>query len=34
VGPSLIAFRPDVEPLQIVRVVRGERDWDGLLPEL
>lgn len=34
VGPSLIAFRPDVEPLQIVRVVRGERDWDGLLSEL
>ncbi len=32
VGPSLIAFRADVKPLQIVRVVRGERDWTGLIP--
>ena len=32
VGPSLIAFRPDMKPLQIVRVVRGERDWSGLVP--
>ena len=32
VGPSLIAFRPDVHPIQIVRVVRGERDWSGFLP--
>ena len=29
IGPSLIAFRS----VQIVRVVRGERDWSGLLPE-
>ena len=34
VGPSLIALRPDVRPLQIVRVVRGERDWSGLLSEV
>lgn len=33
VGPSLIAFRPDVRPIQIVRVVRGERDWSGILPK-
>lgn len=33
VGPSLIAFRPDVRPIQIIRVVRGERDWSGILPE-
>ena len=33
VEPSLIALRPDVRPVQIVRVVRGERDWSGLLPE-
>jgi plasmid stabilization system protein ParE len=33
VGPSLIAYRPDVQPVQIVRVVRGARDWQGLLPE-
>ena len=32
VGPSLIAFRPDLKPIQIVRVVRGERDWTGLIP--
>ena len=32
VGPSLIAFRPDVRPIQIIRVVRGERDWSGILP--
>jgi toxin ParE1/3/4 len=32
VGPALIAFRPDAKPLQIVRVVRGERDWTGLVP--
>ena len=32
VGPSLIALRPDVRPVQIVRVVRGERDWPGVLP--
>ena len=32
VGPSLIAFRPDVRPVQIVRVVRGSREWRGLLP--
>ena len=32
-GPSLIALRPDVRPVQIVRVVRGERDWSGLFPE-
>ena len=31
VGPSLIAFRPDVRPVQIVRVVRGSREWAGLL---
>ena len=34
VGPSLIAFRPDVSPIQIIRVVRGERDWRGLLLEV
>ena len=34
VGPSLIAFRPDVRPIQIIRVVRGERDWRGFLPEV
>ena len=34
VGPSLIAFRPDVRPIQIIRVVRGERDWSGVLPEI
>ena len=33
VGPSLIAYRPDVQPVQIVRVVRGARDWQGLLLE-
>jgi len=33
VGPSLIAYRPDVQPVQIVRVVRGARDWRGLLLE-
>lgn len=33
VGPSLIAYRPDVRPVQIVRVVRGEREWTGLLPK-
>ena len=33
IGPSLVALRPDVRPVQIVRVVRGERDWSGLLPE-
>ncbi len=27
VGPSLIAFRSDVRPVQIIRVVRAERDW-------
>lgn len=32
VGPSLIAFRSDVKPIQIVRVVRGEWDWTGLIP--
>lgn len=32
VGPSLIAYRPDANPVQIVRVVRGEREWTGLLP--
>jgi plasmid stabilization system protein ParE len=32
VGPSLIAFRPDVRPVQIVRVIRGSREWTGLLP--
>lgn len=32
VGPALIAFGLDVKPLQIVRVVRGERDWTGLVP--
>ena len=32
-GPSLIVLRPDVRPVQIVRVVRGERDWSGLFPE-
>jgi plasmid stabilization system protein ParE len=32
VGPSLIAYRTDARPLQIVRVVRGARDWQGLLP--
>jgi plasmid stabilization system protein ParE len=32
VGPSLIAFRADLRPIQIVRVVRGEREWRGLLP--
>ena len=26
VGPSLIALRPDVRPVQIIRIVRGERD--------
>ena len=34
VGPSLIAFRPDVRPIQIVRVLRGERDWSGVLPKV
>ena len=34
VGPSLIALHPDVRPLQIVRVVRGERDGTGFLPEV
>ena len=32
VGPSLIVFQPDLKPLQIVRVVRGEHDWRGLVP--
>ena len=31
VGPSLIAFRPDVRPVQVIRVARGERDWSGRL---
>ena len=34
VGPSLIALRPDVRPdvrpAQVIRVVRGERDWSRL----
>ena len=34
VGPSLVAIRPDVRPVQIVRVVRGERNLSGLLPEV
>ena len=34
VGPSLIALRPDVRPVQIVRVVRRERDWSGGLLEV
>ena len=34
VGPSLIVFRPDVRPLQIVRIVCGERDWSELLGDV
>jgi plasmid stabilization system protein ParE len=29
VGPSLIAFRSDVRPIWIARIVRAERDWQG-----
>jgi plasmid stabilization system protein ParE len=28
-----VADRFDVQPVQIVRVVRGARGWQGLLPE-
>lgn len=30
VGPSLIAYRSDVTPIQIARVVRAERDSRGV----
>jgi plasmid stabilization system protein ParE len=29
-GPSLIAYRSDVDPIQIVRVARGSRQWMSL----
>ena len=32
-GPALVAYRSDVEPIQIVRVVRASRDWQGLRRE-
>lgn len=31
-GPSLIAYRGDVSPVQIVRVMRASRDWPALSP--
>lgn len=31
-GPSLVAFRGDVEPLQIIRVRRAAQDWPRLRP--
>lgn len=31
VGPSLVAFRSDVHPVQILRVVRAERDWSKVV---
>ena len=30
VGPSLIAYRSDVRPVQIVRIARASRDWQEL----
>ncbi len=31
VGPSLIVYRGDLKPVQIARILRGERDWEGIL---
>ena len=32
-GPALVAYRSDVDPIQIVRVVRASRDWQDLRGE-
>jgi plasmid stabilization system protein ParE len=29
-GPALVAYRADVQPIQIVRVARASRDWQML----
>lgn len=31
-GPSLIAYRADVRPIQIVRIARASRDWAQFVP--
>lgn len=33
VGPTLIAFYPDTEPLQIIAVSRASRDWREMLTD-
>jgi plasmid stabilization system protein ParE len=31
-GPSLIAYRADVQPIRIIRIARASRDWSGIEP--
>jgi toxin ParE1/3/4 len=33
VGPTLIAYRPAADAVEILFVERGERDWERLFPE-
>ncbi len=30
VGPSLVAYRPDTQPIQVARIVRAERNWENV----
>jgi len=29
-GPALVAYRADIQPIQVVRVARASRDWQTL----